>query len=335
MAQHFLLSAAATTLSLTEVIQMTEQQAQARFQAVRFAENGGQPFCPACGSLGYYELTTRPGWFKCKGCNKQYTLTSGDKLFHGRKMSYRDILLAILIFVDGVNGVAPLRLRRELKCSYKTAFVLVHKFREALGTVQAPRKLGAGGVIVEIDGKWVGGHIKKTNMVRDRVDRRQSNPKRQSIVTMRERCQGGRTLSFVFRHEADAIATVLANVHPDAKIRTDEAAHWNILHGHYKDVKSVNHKKDGYVVRGVHTNWVEGHNSRIRRAELGVHCRISGRHLQGYADEFAWREDYRRVSNGTQFAILAGAAAKQARSQTFRGYWQKRDAAKQPANDNV
>lgn len=313
---------------------MTEHEAQSRFQAVRFAENGGEPFCPACGSLGYYKITTRQGWFKCKGCNKQYSLTSGDNLFHGRKMSYRDILLAILIFVDGVDGVAALRLRREMKCAHKTAFVLAHKFREALGTLQTPRKLGAGGVIVEIDGKWVGGHQKKTNLVKDRRDMRESNPKRQSVVTMRERRHGGRTLSFVFRHEADAIKTILGNVHPSAKIRVDEAAHWNILHGYYADVKSVNHSKDGYVVNGVHTNWVEGFNSRIKRAEIGVYHRISGAYLPKYADELAWREDHRRVSNGSQFAIIAGAVARQGRSLRFRGYWQKRNPATVPANDN-
>jgi|SRR5579862_3142930 len=74
---------------------------------------------------------------------------------------------------------------------------------------------------------------------------------------MRERRHGGRTLSFVFKHEADAIKTILGNVHPSAKIRVDEAAHWNILHGYYADVKSVNHTKDEYMVKGVHTNWVD------------------------------------------------------------------------------
>jgi transposase-like protein len=330
VSQHFLLSAAAGSLGLAEVARMTEEEARSRFRAVRFAENGGEPFCPHCGSLGVYEITTRR-MFKCKGCSKQFSLTSGT-LFNSRKMSFRDILLAIALFVNGANGVAALRLRREMKCSYKTAFVLAHKLREVMGALQTPRKLTG---IVEIDGKWVGGHIKKTNLVKDRIDRRISNPKRRSIVTMRERNHGGRTLSFVFRHEADAIATILANVHPSARIRTDEAAHWNILRGYYADVKHVNHKKDGYSVRGVHTNWVEGFNSRIRRAEIGVYHRISGAHLQGYADEFSWREDWRRVSNGDQFASLVRVAVRQPRSLKWRGYWQKRDGNKLPVNDNA
>ncbi len=57
---------------------------------------------------------------------------------------------------------------------------------------------------------------------------RRSNPKRRSIVTMRERRHGGRTLSFLFRHESDAIKMILANFHKAAKIRTDDASHWNM-----------------------------------------------------------------------------------------------------------
>lgn len=151
---------------------------------------------------------------------------------------------------------------------------------------------------------------------------------------MRERGYGGRTLSFVFRHEKDAITTVLANIHPTAKVRTDEAAHWNILRSYFADVKAVNHSKDGYMVRGVHTNWVEGFNSRVRRAEFGVHHRICGPHLQGYADEFAWREDFRSVSNGSQFALVLTAVARQPRSHKFRGYWRDREYKYKPANDN-
>jgi transposase-like protein len=313
-----------------EVARMSDEEARSRFQAVRFAENGGEPFCPKCGSLGVWEYACRRE-FKCKGCLKRFSLTSGT-LFNSRKMSVRDILTTIAIFVNGANGHAALHLTRELKCSYKTAFVLAHKLREALGTLQTPRKLTG---IVEIDGKWVGGHEKKSNLVKDRKDMRRSNPKRRSIVTMRERGHGGRTLSFVYRHESDAVATILAYVHKSARVRTDEAAHWNILRGYYADVKSVNHSKDGFMVKGVHTNWVEGFNSRIRRAEFGVHHRICGPHLQAYADEFAWREDYRRVDNGTQFAVLMRAAVRQPRSFKWRGYWQKRDGSKRPVNDNA
>lgn len=308
-----------------EVARMTDDEAYSSFRAVRFAENGGEPFCPHCGCLGVYEYESRR-ILKCKGCGKQFSLTTGT-IFHGRKLPLRDLLMAIAIFVNGVNGHAALHLSRELCCSYKTAFVLAHKLREVIGSLQTPEKLTG---IVEIDGVAVGGHQKKANFKKDRKDMRVSNPKRQFIVNMRERRSGGRIRSFVCRNEADALPVILANVDRSAKIRTDEGTSWQIFPAYFSDWKSVNHKV-AYMIKGVHTNWVEGFHSRIRRGERGIHCRISGKHLQGYADEFAWREDHRRVDNGTQFVMLMKASAHQPKSKRFKRYWQRRDPKPVPA----
>ena len=59
MAQHFLLSAQARTLSLVQVARMSDEQAVATFRALRWHENGGQPVCPACGCVAVYEYRTR------------------------------------------------------------------------------------------------------------------------------------------------------------------------------------------------------------------------------------------------------------------------------------
>ncbi len=187
------------------------------------------------------------------------------------------------------------------------------------GALQTPHKLTG---IVEIDGIVVGGHITKANQKKDRRDRRKNTLKRQTIVNMRERRPGGRTISFVCKNEADALPVILAHVDKAAKVRTDEGASWQIFPAYFTDWKAVNHSV-AYMIDGIHTNWVEGFHSRIRRAERGIHCRISGRHLQGYADEFAWREDHRRIDNGTQFAMLMKASAGQPKSAKWGGYWQR------------
>jgi hypothetical protein len=300
-----------------EVARMSDDEAYASFRAVRFAETDGEAACPKCGCLGIYEYTGRR-IFKCKQCTHQFSLTSGT-IFANRKMALRDILMAIAIFVNGANGHSALRLSRDLHCNYRTAFVLAHKLREILSALQASDKLTG---IVEIDGMWVGGHQRKANYEKDRLDMRRSNPKRRTIVTMRERRRGGRSRSFVLRSENESIAAILAHVHETAKIRTDEAAHWNQLRAYFDDVKSVNHSI-AYMINGVHTNWVESFNGRVRRAIKGVHHRISGPHLQGYANEFAWREDHRRISNGAQFGLVLRAAAQQPISRNWSGYWQR------------
>jgi hypothetical protein len=63
--------------------------------------------------------------------------------------------------------------------------------------------------------------------------------------------------------------------------------------------------------------------SRVRRAEIGVHHRMSGRYLSAYATEMAWREDHRRTSNGAQFNVIAALASRSPVSRAWSRYWQR------------
>ena len=135
MASHFLLSAKARTLSLVQVARLSDDQAHATFKALRWHETGGDPTCPECGCCAVYEYQTRR-LFKCKGCGKQFSVTSGTT-FHGRKLAIRDYLMAIAIFANAAKGTSALQLGRDLDVSYKTAFVLAHKLREAMAADQA------------------------------------------------------------------------------------------------------------------------------------------------------------------------------------------------------
>src|SRR6185437_9932697 len=122
MSQHFLLSAKARSLSLSQVLRLTDDQAYETFKAVRWAGTEGKPFCAKCGSVAVYEYKARR-IFKCKGCTAQFSVTSGT-IFASRKMAHRDLLAAIAIFVNGAKGHSALQLSRDLDCQYKTAFVL-------------------------------------------------------------------------------------------------------------------------------------------------------------------------------------------------------------------
>ena len=191
MAQHFLLSPVAKTLSLTKVMRMTDTQAEASFRAIRWQESGGTPVCPRCSGWEHYHLAIRKVW-KCKACSKQFSLTSGT-IFHSRKLTLRDILGAIAIFTNGAKGYSALQLSRDLGCDYKSCFVLLHKLRESIALA---REEGALKGNVEIDGAYFGGYVKPANKAEDRKDLRKKihqSGKRQSVIVMRER--GGRTVA--------------------------------------------------------------------------------------------------------------------------------------------
>src|SRR6185503_18108791 len=123
-------STKARTLSLAQVLRLSDEEAYDRFKAIRFSENGGEAFCPKCGSLELYNLPRRKMW-RCKGCGWQFSVTSGT-IFAARKLCIRDILAAIAIFANGAKGHSALQLSRDLNVQYKTAFVMAHKLREAM-----------------------------------------------------------------------------------------------------------------------------------------------------------------------------------------------------------
>ncbi len=183
MSQHFLLTAAARTLSLREIYKGGEDAAYEAFKRMRWTD--GEPVCPKCGSVEAYEISTRRK-FKCKGCTHQFSVTSGT-IFASRKMAFVDLLAAICIFVNAVKGLSALQLGRDLDCQYKTAFVLSHKLREALAREVEGKVLEGE---VEIDGAYFGGHIRPANLAADRVDRRKAEHQtgsRRVVVAMRQR----------------------------------------------------------------------------------------------------------------------------------------------------
>jgi transposase-like protein len=315
--QHFLLSAKARTLSLKTVFRMGEDKAYETFKRMRWAETDGEAVCPRCGCVETYDIATRRR-FKCVACEHQFSVTSGT-IFASRKLSFTDLLAAIVIFVNGAKGVSALQVSRDLDVQYKTAFVLSHKLREAMAREQMGRELNG---IVEIDGGYFGGHVKPENRLEDRKDRRlKSNRsgKRQCVVIMRER--GGRSLPFVVRMEGDACPMVRDHVGTLATIYADEGAGWDQLHAGW-DTRRVNHSV-AFMDEGVCTNQAESYFSRLRRAEIGTHHHIAGPYLQAYANEMSWREDHRRVSNGHQAALVTSAAMASGVSRAWAGYWQR------------
>jgi transposase-like protein len=315
--QHFLLSAAARTLSLKAVFQMGEDKAYETFCQLRWPETEGEAVCPRCGCVETYNISTRRR-FKCIGCEHQFSVTSGT-IFASRKLSFTDLLAAIVIFVNGAKGVSALQVSRDLDVQYKTAFVLSHKLREAMAREQAGVQLNN---IVEIDGGWFGGYRKPENRKEDRKDRRlkaHQTGKRECVVIMRER--KGRSLAFIVANEGDACPIVRDRVGTLATIYADEGTGWDALHSGW-ETKRVNHSV-AFMDEGVCTNQAESYFSRLRRAEIGTHHHIAGPYLNAYANEMAWREDHRRVANGNQAMLVAGAAMATRQSRSWAGYWQR------------
>jgi transposase-like protein len=323
MSQHFLLSRAAKTLTLAQVFRMTDSEAETAFRNVRWAETAGEPVCPTCGGVDAWDCrrpNTAPR-FRCSACRKDFSITSGT-LFASHKLPLRGYLAAIAIFCNEVKGKSMLALSRDLGTSYKAAFVLAHKLREAMAEELKGRMVGGDGKVAEIDGGYFGGYVKPANYRENRRDRRLSenqSGKRKCVVVIRER--GGETIPGVFPSESHALSFIRSRIAKGTIVNADESGNWNDLHARF-EMKRINHEQ-AYSTDGACTNWAELFFSRMRRGEIGHHHHIAGQYLLRYAQEAAWREDNRRVSNGDQVNRVAGLAMKRKPSVDFSGYWQR------------
>lgn len=105
MASHFLLSAAARTLSLKAIYKGGEDAAYQTFKRLRWPETDGEPVCPGCGCLDHYDISTRRR-FKCAGCGKQSSVTSGA-ILASHKLAFSDLCAAVAIFVNAVTRRNP------------------------------------------------------------------------------------------------------------------------------------------------------------------------------------------------------------------------------------
>lgn len=317
MASIFKLTTAARTISLKDVYQGGEDKAYDLFRKVRWAETDGAAVCPRCAHDQAYDIATRRK-FKCKACQHQFSVTSGT-IFASRKLSFTDMLAAIVIVANAAKGVSAMQLSRDLDVQHKTAWVLSHKLREAMASETAGHTLTG---VVEVDGAYFGGHVRPANKKEDRVDRRlleNQTGKRRVVVAMRQR--KGRTLSFVVKQESEGVALVRHSVSPTAEVHADEASHWDNLHALFPTLR-INHS-EAYSLNGVCTNQVESYFSRLRRMVQGQHHHVSARYLHQYAGHAAWMEDNRMMDNGALTKKAVSLALDHPVSRNWKGYWQR------------
>ena len=318
MAQHFLLSAAARTLSLKAIYAEGEDAAYDQFCKLRWPVTAGAPICPRCAWQEAYSLSTRRR-FKCKACHHQFSVTSGT-IFASRKLAFVDLLGAIALFVNAAKGLSALQLSRCVDVSYKTAFVLAHKLREALSFETQALVLDK---TVEIDGAYVGGHVRPANARADRVDQRLRAHRaqaRRSVVALRQR--DGRILTEVFGSEVGGVEFARSRIAACAIVVADETPHWDLL-GDTFDLERINHSDAYSFLGGIHVNGTESYFARLRRMIRGQHHRVSPSRLGGYAAHAAWLEDHRRQSNGLLVAQLIGDAFAAPISRLWKGYWRR------------
>lgn len=326
MAQHFLLSAAARDMSLRDVFALSEVAVVQFFAKLRWGDANLQA-CPHCGVIDNHRFTPRQKRWRCRHCYKAFSVTSGT-VFQHHKLPLQLILGAVLLYANSVKGLSALQLARDLDVQHKTAFVLLHKIRETLWLARDTDKLSGE---VEIDGGYMHTYVRPKRKKADREDRRlaeNQNKDKCVILVIRERSQerkrgAKRTRVFILpsENEADIRAVVLANVALGTKIITDEANGFTTLGTHWEH-EVVVHADEYSSDEGANENQAESYIARFRRLVMGQIHHLQRKYLDVYANEVAFREDRRRVSNGNLVQQTISKCLRQGPSHDWAKYWQ-------------
>jgi transposase-like protein len=273
------------------------------------------PTCPHCGCVDRIknikanpEKKIRYGLKFCGDCRKQFTVRVGT-IFEDSHLPMTKWLQAIHLMCASKKGISALQLQRTLECTYKTAWFLGHRIREAMRSGElAP--FGSKGGAVEADETFIG--RRKGMPIRPGFNHKMK------VLTLIDRDTGRAQSCVIEDLRTETIEPILyANIAREARLMTDEAHRFKQPGYYFASHDTVNHAKDEYVRYGtplITTNTVEGYFSVFKRGMRGIYQHCAEKHLHRYLAEFDFRYSERAALgvNDTQRAAsaLKGFAGK-------------------------
>jgi len=298
-----------------------EDKAREHLESLRWPQG---PFCPHCGSLNAKRLplqrgrptkahpegAERKGVVQCNDCRKQYSVTVGT-VFESSKIPLHKWLLANHLLCASKKGMSAHEIHRLLGITYKSAWFMCHRIREAMKS-ETPSPIGGYGKAIEADETYVGGKVSNRHAHKRHGSKENPFKDKQPVVSLVER--GGEVRSF---HVANVTGPLLRNI----LVTNADRGSWLMTdeHGGYKAVGKeftghgvVAHSRGEYGRHGVfHTNTIENFFSIFKRGVIGTYHHISENHLHRYTTEFDFRYNTRKGTDAERADLaLKGIAGK-------------------------
>lgn len=277
-----------------------EEAARNYLESVRWA-NG--IVCPHCGVIdSFYKLVGeahRPGLYKCRECLKQFSVTVGT-VFESSKIKLHVWLQATYLMSASKKGISAKQLERMLGVTYKTAWFMAHRIREAMNV--APKEQLGQSAPVEVDETYWG------NVGTHRPGSRGFNHK-MKVVTLVERNGQKRSFHLPTVNHKTLGPIMRGMIAQKARLMTDQAGVYEKLGTHFASHEFVNHTVKEYARGDVTTNTVESSFAILKRGLYGTFHSVSEQHLQRYATEFDFRWN-NRIALGVNDVQRTNAALK-------------------------
>lgn len=294
-------------MNLTDPIFTDKDAAREYMERQRWADG---VFCPHCGGTEKCKKLTgkshRAGLYQCGDCRKQFTVTVGT-VFERSKVPLNKWLLATFLMASSKKGMSAHQLHRTIGVTYKTAWFMWHRIREAMRSGSFSPMGGNGGT-VESDETFIGqepGYTGPRNVYHHKM----------KVLSLIDR-ETGQARSFVVDklRAYDVVPILKANIDRETRMVTDQAPWYKHIGNDFAGHESVDHSIDEYVRGDVTTNTVEGFFSIFKRGMKGIYQHCGKQHLHRYMAEFDFRYTHRAANDVDDTTranlILKGAEGK-------------------------
>lgn len=291
-------------MNITDPIFHDEAKAERHIFLSRWPD--GEPTCPHCGSTNTMQMggKTQKGYHLCRDCRDKFTVRTGT-LMERSHVPLHKWLLAIHLMSASKKGMSAKQMERMLGVTYKTAWFLCHRIREAMDGALGDGPLGGGNKVVEADETFVGGKQK------NRATRAVA-PKK-PVLALVEREGHVRSFHIANVNAKHVRGLIVTNVDRASHLMTDESMVYTRVGREFAGHSVVNHSAKEYVTTGgfKHSNTAENFFSIFKRGVIGTYHHMSEAHLGRYCREFDLRYNTRTMDDAERAAIiLKGAEGK-------------------------
>jgi transposase-like protein len=248
--------------------------------------------CGYCGVVGESApISTRPGYYQCRACRKQFTIMVGT-VFERSHIPLNKWLMAAFLLCASKKGFSAHQAHRMLGVTYKSAWFMMHRLREAMRPLQGMSPKDGQGKVFEADETYIGGK-ERNKHVSKRNKKNIGGAGKEIAFALIER--GGKVRSF---HVPDVSAKTLRPILVDqiersSTLFTDGAGQYRHMDKDFDRHEMVNHEINEYVRGDCHTNTIESYFATLKRGIFGTYHHVSGAHLKRYLGEFDFRHNER------------------------------------------